>query len=80
MHMYFRMGMEKILTSKVKILFLRFWKLYFNKADGKAVGKLQPPLIMYICWISTAGITINVISLIRNVSSILFARCFIVFN
>lgn len=78
--MYFRMDVEKILTLKVKIFFLRIWKLYFNKADGKAVGKLQLPLIMYICCISTAGTTINIISLIRNVCSILFARCFIVFN
>lgn len=77
---YLTMSVEKILTSKSRSTLFKFWKLYSNEADGKAVGKLQLPLIMYICWISTAGIIINVISLIRHVCTILFARCFIVFN
>lgn len=64
----------KELFSIMKILLgfcSSFGKLYSNEADGKAVGKLQLSLIMYISWSSTAGIIINAISLNGHVCSIL---------
>lgn len=72
---------KNALYQKVLLGFCHsFGKLYSNEADGKAVGKLQLSLIMYISWSSTAGIIINAINLNVYVCSILSKDAFTLYQ